>query len=225
MKEIANRSLEGQFLDAFPFFKGADEEIVREIVGKSSLVEIEAGTLLAREGQRCSEMSFHLSGEKRVYNTNDRGREITLYEVGGGEICIIQASCILAGQPVGVFAKALTPLRVLTVEADRFVDLIDAHPALRNFVFSSINLVLSDIIELVDEIVFRKMDSRLMDYLIKKSENDLLQATHQMIADDLGTAREVVSRLLKELERNGQVVASRNSVRLKKTEKWVQSGL
>jgi CRP/FNR family transcriptional regulator len=87
---------------------------------------------------------------------------------------------------------------------------------MRDFVFTLLSRRLSGVMELVEEVAFGRMDERLMDYLVEKSEGNRLEATHQKIANDLGTSREVISRLLKDLERKNQVSLSRNSITLLK---------
>lgn len=85
---------------------------------------------------------------------------------------------------------------------------------MREFVFTLLSRRLATVMELVEEVAFGRMDERLMEYLIEKSENDLLETTHQKIANDLGTSREVVSRLLKDFERKQRLRLSRNSITL-----------
>ena len=91
---------------------------------------------------------------------------------------------------------------------------VDEHESMRDFVFTLLSRRLSGVMELVEEVAFGRMDERLVDYLVEKSENNRLEATHQKIANDLGTSREVVSRLLKDLERQGKVRLSRNAISL-----------
>ena len=90
------------------------------------------------------------------------------------------------------------------------------HEELREFVFSLLSRRLSSVMELVEEVAFGRMDGRLMDYLVEKSENNRLETTHQKVANDLGTSREVVSRLLKDFERKGEVRLARNEITLLK---------
>lgn len=203
-----------QFLDLFPLFKRASPEAVAALLAEGSQVWFQAGTLVQIEGRECEYLDFMLAGEKRVYKASDTGREITLYEVGPGEICILNASCILASTPSPVYAQAISAVEMLRLPAASFRRLIAAYEDVRSYLFLEINRTFSDIIGLLQEVVFLKLDERLADYLVEKAENNQLATTHQKIADDLGTAREVVSRLLKEFERQGRIVLSRNLIRL-----------
>jgi len=155
-----------------------------------------------------------LSGEKRIYKSDPAGREITLYEVGPGEACILNAACLLSDIPSPVNAMAITDVSCLLLPAEDFRNLLSAHEEMRTLVFGAISNRFVTIMELISELVFGKMDERLFDYLVEKSENGMLSTTHQQIANDLGTAREVVSRLLKDFEREGKVILSRGHIRL-----------
>ena len=173
-----------------------------------------AGMHLYWEGDSCSGIAFLLSGTIRVYRCSEAGREITLYEIGPGETCILNASCILGEKPYPANAVTLTEGEFVLIPADSFRRMLDLHETLRTMVFSLLSERLGDIMELVNEVAFRRMDERLMEYLVEKSGNGLLLATHQKIASDLGTSREVVSRILKEFERQGKVALSRNEIML-----------
>lgn len=205
---------EAEFLSCFPRFKRGDPGVVRELLAWAHLEKIQAGVMLQLAGDHCAAMQFLLSGETRVFTISDTGREITLYEVQPGEICILNAASILANSPCPASARALTDLEMLRISPEAFVEMVHRHPAMRDFIFSSLNAMFTDMVELIDEIVFRKLDERLLEYLEEKSEDDRLETTHQIIADDLGTAREVVSRLLKDLEKQGRVQLGRGRIRL-----------
>lgn len=171
-------------------------------------------TLIQLEGQPCRDLQLMLSGEKRVYKASPTGKEITLYEVGQGEACIINAACVLSNMPCTANAIAITDISSLLIPAKDFRNLLSTYEQMRAFVFGAISQRLAAILGLMSEIVFEKMDERLFDYLVEKSEDGILSMTHQHIANDLGTAREVVSRLLKDFERKEKVVLSRGHIRL-----------
>lgn len=167
-----------------------------------------------RRGDACSGIAFVLSGEVRVYKIGRSGREITLYEIHPGETCILNASCILSGRPYPAFADALSETRVMLVPSGVFRRLVAEDETVRTFVFTLLSQRLSGVMELVEEVAFRRMDDRLEEYLIEKSENGVIDTTRQRIANDLGTSREVVSRLLKDMERRGMIGLSRNAIKL-----------
>ncbi len=203
-----------EFTQSFPAFQKLPAQLMQEMLSTSVTKTIPSGARIYREGDSCAAIAFVLSGEIRVYKTGQTGREITLYEVGPGETCILNASCILSHSSYPANAVAASDVDVLLVPSDFFRRLVAGNEAMRGFVFTLLSQRLSLVMELVQEVAFGRMDERLIEYLIEKSENNLLETTHQKIANDLGTSREVVSRLLKDFERKGRVKLSRNSIRL-----------
>jgi CRP/FNR family transcriptional regulator, anaerobic regulatory protein len=204
------------FLAAFPVFRNAKGDLVQNLVAAGRFQSIPAGTRIYTEGDDCQGIAFVLSGEIRIYKIGESGREITLYEIGPGETCILNASCILSGSTYPADAIAASDASVLLVPSADFHRFVTAHEEMRVFVFSLLSRRLATVMELVEEVAFGRMDQRLLDYLIEKSEGGRLETTHQNIANDLGTSREVVSRLLKDFERKRQIRLSRNLITLLK---------
>lgn len=202
------------FVDIFPFFRNGPKELLRQILSLSRCSSVCRNTMVQLEGQPCMDVELMLSGEKRIYKSSLQGREITLYEVGAGEACIVNAACVLSGTVSPVNAIAVTDVKSLIISADDFRHLVASYEEMRTFVYMSITDRLTSILELLGEVVFDKMDRRLFDYLVEKSENGVLTLTHQQIANDLGTAREVVSRLLKDFELKGKLSLSRCHIQL-----------
>jgi CRP/FNR family transcriptional regulator len=206
-----------EFTEIFPALCNAPEQIIRYILDKAILKQFPAGMLIYSEGDECSGMAFILSGEIRIYKTAESGREITLYEIGRGETCILNASCILSHNAYPANAHSVKEGTMLLIQADDFRRLMEMSADIRNFVFGIMSRRLGTVMALVEEVAFRRMDIRLREYLSEKSENRVLITTHQKIAGDLGTSREVVSRLLKDFERKGVVSLSRNIITILKS--------
>ena len=205
---------ENSFLQIFPYFKKGNPEIVGEILACARYENLPDNTVMQLEGEPCDSLGLMLSGVKRIYKSSGNGREITLYDVGPGETCILNASCILSNSICQVNAISVGKVSLLSISARDFRNLIARYEEVRTFIFTAISSNYASIIELLQEVAFGKMDERLYDYLLERSEGGRLETTHQRIADDLGTAREVVSRLLKEFERKNQVRLSRNLIEL-----------
>jgi CRP/FNR family transcriptional regulator, anaerobic regulatory protein len=202
------------FTKAFPSFQNSPVGLIKGLLTASRRQMIPSGTRIYHEGDACSAIAFVLSGEVRVYKIGQTGREITLYEIGPGETCILNASCILAGQNYPAHAVTVADTDLLLVPSAEFRRMVSEHELMREFVFTLLSRRLSGVMELVEEIAFGRMDERLTDYLVERSANNRLETTHQRIANDLGTSREVVSRLLKDFERAGKVRLSRSEITL-----------
>ena len=197
----------------FPFLRPTPE-LAGALLHQGLSQAFPEGTNLYWEGDSCAQIVFLLAGEIRVYKAHPGGREITLYEIAPGETCILNASCILARTGYPANARTNSPVEALLLPAAAFTSLMETYPELRAFVFNLLGQRLTAVMTLLEEVVFNRMNERLGDYLLEKSADHLLESTHQTIANDLGTSREVVSRLLKDMERSGKVTLSRNAIRL-----------
>ena len=202
------------FIGLFPAIRSETGSLAEKILESSTHKEFSKGTRFYHEGDRCPGIPFFLDGEVRVYKSSSSGREITLYEILPGETCILNAACILSSRQYPADAMALVDGKMLYLPEKVFLALMAEHPQMRTFIFSLFSRRFHEIIELIEEVTFGKMDERLEDYLIEKATNDELETTHQSIANDLGTSREVVSRLLKDFERRGHISLSRNRIQL-----------
>lgn len=209
----ANTISPDEFTKFFPLFRH-QPKLITSLLAQACRQSFPVGAHLYWEGDSCSGIAFLLSGAIRIYKSGETGREITLYEIGPGETCILNASCILGNKAYPANAVTISAGELILVPAHDFRRLLGSHETMRNFVFSLLSERLGEVMELVDEVAFRRMDERLLEYLIEKSGDGVLLATHQKIASDLGTSREVVSRLLKDFERQGKLSLARNTISL-----------
>ena len=182
-----------------------------------SFRQMEPGTTILREGQSCSSVPFVLEGTIRVFKVAESGREITLYRVEEGESCILSAGCRsgLAVFPASAVAERATSAAFLP--SATFGLLFSEGPGFRDFVLAQYSRRMAEIMELVEEVAFRRVDERLAQWLHDQSSatpSGLVIATHQELADHVGTSREVVSRILKDWEQRKSLEISRGSLRL-----------
>jgi CRP/FNR family transcriptional regulator len=160
-----------------------------------------------------------LKGSLRVQKLTDNGHEIVLYHVGPGQSCRLTNSCLLGGQRYPAEAYTETEVELLSVPKAAFRQLLDKSSALREEIFTSIDDAMGDLVRLVEDIAFGQLDHRLAQFLLSHArQQSRLEITHQELATELGTAREVISRLLKEFERNGWVKLHRGSVEINERE-------
>ncbi len=204
----------------FPLFANTQSELVKEVSTAGQLLSFSPGQIIFSEGDSCSALALVVEGEVRVYKQGESGREITLYRLGPGESCILTASCILNEESFPALAVVEKPSLALVVPAVSLRAWMERFPAWREFVFRLITRRLGNVISVVEEVAFRRMDERLAEYLQKRltRTGSELHITHQEIADELGTAREVVSRLLKDFEEEDIVMVERGLIRLKNRE-------
>lgn len=201
----------------FPFLQKAGSEIQAEFFEHSTRVQLPAQASICLEGDMCSCIPFVLEGSARVYKLSESGREITLYRVEPGESCVMTASCILSGVPFPAFAAAETDVEAVVVAPDVLHRWINEHRVWREFLCSMMASRLSEVIAVVEEVAFQRVDTRTAEYLLGAVGADgTIFKTHQEVAIDIGTSREVVSRVLKDFERQGWISLSRGRVRTNK---------
>ena len=188
---------------------------------------VEEGNTLLHPGSDCEYLPFMLDGNLKVHRTAENGREIILYHIENGESCILSALGILNDTDFPASAVIEKSGEILLVPARLVKRYIDTYPGWRKYIFSLYNDRFNVVLELIDEILFRKLDVRLARYLIssKNDENSILNKTHQNLADELGSSREVISRILKSFSDKGFISYQRNNIiisELKKIEKISQ---
>lgn len=193
----------------YPVLAKLPAALFRKIRERMQLVSMPAGTTIFDEHQPCQGFPFVLGGAIRVAKLSVGGRELPLYRVVPGESCIITSSCLLGhadynarGVTEGATTLALLP-------RDLFDEML-GEPAFRDFVFSLFSERMAELMQLVEEVAFRKLDQRLAALLLGKGR--VLHATHQQLADELGSVREMVSRLLKGFADQGLVRLGREQV-------------
>ncbi|MCU7917241.1 MAG: Crp/Fnr family transcriptional regulator [Candidatus Thiodiazotropha sp. (ex Epidulcina cf. delphinae)] len=200
----------------FRFLRNADADFVRRFFNSTAKITLKPSQPICQQGMQCSHLALVIEGMARVYKIGESGREITLYRIGPGESCILTASCIMNGKPFPAFAVCEQAIEALIVNTADVMRWADEAPAWRNYLFSLVNDRLSDVISIVEEIAFRRVDRRLATYLLQRTEatENRMQATHQAIASDLGTSREVVSRILKDFEQQKMISVARGKIRI-----------
>ena len=190
------------------------------LVGRASTVSLAAGTVVFAPGVAAHSFLLILEGTVRVRQVSPSGREIVLYRVTGGETCIMTTACLLSDEAYSAEGIAETDVEAVAIPKAAFEEAIARSAGFRRLVFSDYSHRISDIMHVVEEVAFERLDKRLAHRLLSLAgPDDLVVATHQELATELGTAREVVGRQLKELERRGWVAVGRGKVRLKRRDR------
>ena len=198
---------------ALSVFRDASSQLVREFQQAAFLAKIPAGRDVFLEGNRVDAIALLISGVVRVYKIGDTGREITLYRFGYGESCILTANAILSQKSFPAVATVEKEAEAVMIPADTFRAWVKRYDPWREFVFELLSDRLSTVMAVVDEVVFQRMDRRVASLLITKS-NILhpIRTTHQELASELGSSREVISRILEDLSQKGLIEVGRGIV-------------
>lgn len=197
-----------------PFFSEADSKIDDEFQLYSITQKFPQGTILSMEGDGCNFFPIVKKGIIRVYKLSSSGQEMTLYRIEPGESCVLTMSCLLSKNPFPAVAHAEMDCEVILIPANIITDWVSKFPLWNNYIFDYLSKVLMNVISLLEDITFKRVDIRIAEYLIKNflAKGKVIKATHLEIASDIGTAREVVSRILKEFEKQNLLSIKRGSI-------------
>jgi len=213
---MASNDLIARLLASFPELSELEGEERDDLLGSTQFSRLRGGDIAYRQGQHCHAYVMCIEGQTRVFKTSESGREILLYQVGPGETCVLTTSCLMAGSPFPAESTAETDVLLAALPASAFQRLMNASPRFRKFVLDNYGDLLSSLIMLVDEVAFASLDLRLARRLLAEAnEQGVVAKTHQQLALDLGSVREVISRYLAEWERMGWVHASRGSIEVR----------
>ena len=199
-----------RLLQQYPMLRELPAADQAEILSTASMMQLPAGTVMFDENQPCQGFPLLLSGNIRVIKAALNGRELQLYRVMPGESCILTSSCLLGNTRYHARGIAEQALEVVMLPAAAFHALLGRQEAFRSYVFHLFSDRLTDLMQLVSAVAFQKLDQRLANLLINKP--DPIRATHQALADELGSAREIVSRLLKGFAEQGWVRLGREQI-------------
>ncbi len=177
------------------------------------------GDILLSEGEPCTSVPYLLEGKLKVYLILDSGREMTLYTVKPGQVCILGMLSAYTQQPYPAYTVAERKSKVLLIPDTVANELIVKSPAWRNRIFTSLSDTLLATLQVMNEVISKRVDERLAKYLLEREDQGCVNRTHEEIAKDIGTSRVVVSRILKDMERDGLIIIRRGSVILKDRER------
>ena len=203
----AARSL---LLARFPVFAQLPAAQLDDLLRNAPLRHAAAGSVLFEPNRPCEGFPLLLEGSVKVVKTSAAGREIVLYRVSPGEGCILSGGCLLGHQEYAARGVAESDVTLLRIPPAVFQDLIVQFEPFRRFVFDMYGTRLAEVMELIDEVAFRKLDTRLARLLVQRGP--VLDTTHQNLADELGSVRVFVSRLLRGFEERGWVGLERERI-------------
>ncbi|NUN99568.1 MAG: Crp/Fnr family transcriptional regulator [Saprospiraceae bacterium] len=193
-----------------------NEDLVSEIMLASTVKDVPKGTEILRIGQYVKVIPFVLKGLIKVFSSYE-DKELLLYYIRPHESCVMSFTAHLKNEPSLVFALTEEDTTILLLPVDKVSHWIRRYPDINQLFFQQYNLRYNDLIDTINHLLFDKMDKRLYDYLQEKvtiTKKNPLKISHRQIAGELGTAREVVSRVMKKLEVEGKVKQSGNYIEL-----------
>ncbi|VAW79720.1 transcriptional regulator, Crp/Fnr family [hydrothermal vent metagenome] len=198
------------------FVSGCDAPAL-ELLEQTDHVQLPAGTVMFRESDPCQNFLWLLEGCVRVYKHSSDGREVSLYRVEPGELCVLSLNALLGGRPYPAEALAETDVTGLMISGKRLLAGIDESISLRRHVMKMLSDRLYETMSLISDIAFHRLDLRLACLLgqrFERSGGEPLSVTHAQLARELGTTREVISRILKEFEHQECVKLARGRIYL-----------
>jgi CRP/FNR family transcriptional regulator len=207
---LATDPIRRALLERFPVFAQLPVPQLERLLAEAQLLQVPAGTVLFDASQPCRGFPLLLEGAVRVAKFAPNGREIMLYRVDPGQGCILSGGCLLGHSDYSARGIAEQDVTLLSVPPALFHQLMLEFEPFRRFVFGMYGERLAEVMELVEEVAFRRLDERLAQLLIHRGP--VLEATHQKLADELGSVREIVSRLLRSFEDRGWVKLERERI-------------
>lgn len=210
------------YSDLFPFYNRLDSR--QQMLLKSSCVErtLKKGAVVHNGSGDCVGLLLVLGGQLRVFTVSDEGREVTLYRLFERDICLFSASCIMSSIQFELLVEAWEDTRLLVIPSRVYHELMDTSLPVAKYTNELMAARFSDVMWLLDQVMNKSLDRRLAAFLIEESAlraSDELKLTHEDIARQLGSAREVITRMLKYFQTEGLVALSRGTVRLLSVQK------
>ena len=199
----------------FPIWDKLTPAQRERIAATSNLHSVKAGTLLHDGGPDCLGLLLVKSGQLRAYMLSEEGREITISRFFDMDICLFSASCVMRNMHFAVFIEAEKDCEVFVIPACLYQNLMDESLPLANYSHNLITNHLSEVMWLMEQIMWKSFDKRLAQFLLEEANlegSNSLKITHEKIANHMGTAREVVTRMLRYFQSEGMVKLTRGSV-------------
>ena len=206
-----------EFEHAYPQLAHVKEESWAAILTAARFIKVPANQNLLEQLDLCQGFLLLLQGGVRVFQYAEDGRELTLYRLEPGDICIKSLNSLMTQKPFGAIARTETEVHALALSPAQFHDAMNLSEGFRTHILVKMSSRYCDMLNLVQDTVFKRLDMRLaclLGSLFEKSKGDTITITHQELAKELGTTREVVSRLLKEMERQDCIHLSRGRIQI-----------
>ena len=200
-------------LDSYSFYENLDIQSLEFLKKHLKPIKLPKDNILFFQGEVCENILFLTSGTVRLYIQSEHAEEITLYELSAGEQCIVNtASTISQTEAIGT-AVTLSDIEGYLLDVSSVKELAKLSDSYQGYLFSLYTLRMGHLARLVNDIKFKKLDERVLDWL-KSHEKQIVYTTHEKIAGNLGSTRVVISRVLKELEKDEKILLTRGAIKI-----------
>jgi len=199
-------------LQLYPMLRDLPAAQLDTVLASATAMRLPAGTVVFDEDQPCQGFPLLLSGSINVIKAAANGRVLQLYRVGFGESCILTSSCLMGHARYHARGVVDEDVEMVVLPPSAFRTLMSAHEPFRDYIFSLFSERLTDMMQLVSAVAFQKLDQRLAVLLVSKPSP--IHTTHQALADELGSVREIVSRLLKNFAEQGWIKLGREQIEI-----------
>ena len=203
--------------DFFPFWDKLTDNQREKLIEVSHPLSVKAGTVVHNGNMDCLGLLLLQSGQLRIYTLSEEGREVTLYRLFELDICLFSASCVMPSVQFEVVIEAEKDTELIVIPSCLFKNLMEDSAPVANYANQLISSRFSEVMWLMEQVMWKSFDKRLAKFLLEESaleDTNVLKITHEKIANHIGSAREVVTRMLRYFQGEGMVSLSRGTVEL-----------
>jgi CRP/FNR family transcriptional regulator, anaerobic regulatory protein len=200
-----------RLLELYPALGTVPDPELRHALAQLRYLQLRAGAVVFEELQSCAAFPFVTAGSLRVVKRSENGREISLYEVMPGDACVVSSACLLGNRPYNAVGVVQADCELAMMPAEAFNQLLSIR-VFREFIFSLFSKRVIELLQLIDAVAFQKLDQRLARLLLKRAP--MLETSHQQLADELGTVREMITRTLSSFAERELIRLQRGSIHI-----------
>lgn len=203
--------------ETLPFFKDLNDEDKNELISKSSIGKYEKGELVHSKDSSCTGLLITMTGNFRVFISAPSGRQITLFKLYDRDVCMLSASCAFKNITYDVNLEAQSDASAIIIDSSLLKKLSQTNANVMSYILNLTQDKLSEVMYVLEQATFFSLDERITDFLLEQSRyqnSKTLHITHENIANELGSSREVISRILKKFEKNGRIEVSRGKIKI-----------
>ncbi|MDD2208412.1 MAG: Crp/Fnr family transcriptional regulator [Bacilli bacterium] len=198
--------------DSFRMWNELTNTEKKTLIQSSFLTKHKKGNIIHEGTQNCLGLIVVIKGSLRAFLASDNGKEITLYKLYENDICLFTASCVMKDINFDINLECLDDTDILVIPVNKYKEILENSKLISNYISTILSSRFSEVMWILEQFVFYSLDKRVATYLLENEENNVLNVTHEKIASELGSAREVISRMLKYFEKENIISLGRNKI-------------